>query len=129
MWGPQPSPIDHHRAQYVRLTFSAGVLTVQPVGPSVGQREAPVISEQVRERLEQLRGDVRRVVLDLSQVHTLASMGLGMCIDIRNCAHRLKAPTVIYGLRPEIHSLFRMMRVDRLYTIATSVDELRRYAA
>jgi anti-anti-sigma factor len=115
--------------QFVRTRWNGGMLTVRPVGPVVSQREAPIVAEEVRNVIRRNEALLKCLVIDLSQVTMLGSMGLGMCIDIRNIALRLGAKSVLYGLRPEIAELFRMMRVERLYTIAKSADELKRLAA
>ena len=115
--------------QFVRVTVKGGILTARLVGPSVGQREAPIITEEVGAVMQRYGRAIRCVVVDLSDVTMLSSMGLGMCIDIRNRAVKLKAPAVLFGLQPDIAQLFKMMRIERLYKIAKNRDDLARLVA
>lgn len=124
-----PAPASVGPAQFVDLTFQRGVLTARLVGPSVGQREAPIIASEIRRAIERFGRAVRVLVLDLTDVTLICSMGLGMCIDVRNRAVKAKARSVLFGLSPEIDGLFRLMRIERLYKIARSEKDLRRLAA
>ncbi|MCL4209335.1 MAG: STAS domain-containing protein [Phycisphaerales bacterium] len=125
---PRP-PSEPGRRQYVATELKRGMLLVRPVGPSIGQREAPIILEEVREIMRRAGREARMLVIDLSDVSFVSSMGLGMCIDLRNQATQQGARSVLLGLRPDVAQLFRMMRLERLYTIVKSADELERLAA
>ena len=92
---------------------------------TIGAREALAIVEEVtRALVGATKG--KRLVIDLSRTNALSSMGLGMCVDIRNRAvdHGLKP--VLTGMNVQLSELFHMMRVDRLFTITASADELER---
>lgn len=115
--------------QFVRVTVKGGILTARLVGPSVGQREAPIITEEVGAVMKRYGRAIRYVIVDLSDVTMLSSMGLGMCIDLRNRAVKLKAPAILYGLQPDIAQLFKMMRIERLYKVAKNRDDLARLVA
>lgn len=117
------------RPQYVHLDFREGILTVRPVGPGITQREAPIITDDARRAMGECGQALRVLVIDLNDVMTMSSMGLAMCIDLRHQAQRAGAKTVLYGMRAEIARLFRMMRLDRLYKIARTTNELHRFAA
>ena len=109
--------------------FNAGVLTVRPKGPNLGQREAVIVNGEINGVMEQVGQRLRRLVIDLSEVQAMASYGLGVCIEMRNAAHARNAPTIIYGLTEELAALFRLMRVERLYTIVQSPDGLSKALA
>ncbi len=102
---------------------------VKLTGPSITEREATLISRELHDAFAFLGKRLRVVVLSMSNVHMLSSMGLGMCIDARNTARRLGATTVIYGLSPKLADLFRMMKVDRLYRMVQSEADLSRALA
>jgi anti-anti-sigma factor len=57
------------------------------------------------------------LVLDFTDVQFVSSLGLGMCIDVRNTAENCNAETAIVGLTTHLKELFEMMRLDRLFTI------------
>lgn len=115
--------------QFVNVTVKHSVLRAKFVGPAVGQREAPIITEDVRAMIDRHGKSLRAVIVDLSDIRMLSSMGLGTCIDIRNRALRVKAKPILFGLQPDIAQLFSMMRIERLYAIANSEDDLRNLAA
>jgi hypothetical protein len=54
----------------------------------------------------------------------LSSMGLGMCVDLRNRAAAAKLKPHMTGMSRSLLDLFRMMRVDRLYTVVHGREEL-----
>jgi anti-anti-sigma factor len=101
------------------------MVIVKLVGPSLGQREVPIVTDIVADALEQYRLELRMLVLDLSQITFMNSMALGMCVDFRNRANALKAKVAMVGLNEELIRLIKMVKFDKLFTIARSVDELK----
>lgn len=108
---------------YVEFSHPGGHLVARVVVPSIGQNEAPFIREQVLARLgSTARG--KAFVLDLSQVSLVSSLGLGTCVDLRNCAERAGLRPVAAGLNRHLVELFRLMRIERLFHIARTEQEL-----
>ena len=93
------------------------VLTIKPAGPNVGQREAPIIDKDVKPLLAAAGTNLKGLVLDLSDVTFMSSMGLGTCIALRNEANSVGAKTALFGLRSELEDLFKMMRIHKLYQV------------
>jgi anti-anti-sigma factor len=114
---------------FASYELDAGTLTVRLHGPSVTEREAMIISQELEEVLDALDGRLRAFVLDLHQVQRMTSMGLGLCSDAHERAKALGSRSIVTGLSPELAAFFRMTRVDRLYKIARSDDELTRLLA
>jgi anti-anti-sigma regulatory factor len=54
----------------------------------------------------------------------MTSFGMGMCVEIRNTADTLGVRTIIAGLNPQLDQMFRMLKVDRLFTITHGIQEL-----
>lgn len=111
-------------SQFVSVTISRGVLTARFTGPSLGQREVPIVADELARHLAASAGRLRALVLDCSDVKMIPSIGLGLCVDLRNQAHRARAKTIVFGLNEQLTSLFKMMRVDRLCTMVDSADDL-----
>ena len=101
----------------VHAELSAFVLRIKPAGPNVGQREAPIIDKDVKPLLAAAGEHLKGLVLDLSDVTFMSSMGLGTCIALRNEANAVGAKIALVGLRPELESLFKMMRIHKLFQI------------
>ncbi|MCA9291111.1 MAG: STAS domain-containing protein [Phycisphaerales bacterium] len=108
---------------FVRITEDAGLITAHVVGPSVGQREAPLVQDALADAISR-SGRIRFLVIDLSDVGFLNSMGLGMCIDARNRVAAVGGTTIISGVGEELHGLFKMTKTDRLFKIVTDRAKL-----
>ncbi|MSR17720.1 MAG: anti-sigma factor antagonist [Phycisphaerales bacterium] len=109
----------------VEIFWDGVIIRVQPAGPNIGQREAPIITQDVEPFIRQAGKDLKFFVLDLTSVQFMSSMGLGMCINWRNASSAQGAVAVLYGLNKELRNLLAMMKIDKLYKIAGSSHELR----
>lgn len=112
-------------SQYVAIERYPKGLLARITCPSIGQREAPIISAEVIEALANAnlpKGG--SFVLDVSGVTMLTSMGLGMCVDLRNRANAAKLKPHLSGTSRALLDLFRMMKIDRLYTVVYSREDL-----
>lgn len=114
-------PMDPNPAVTVRN--QSGHLIVQISAPAVNQREAQAIRMEVLPGIT-VAGRGRCFVLDLSAVQVLTSMGLGMCVELRNRASDAGYKPVVVGLNNHLTDLFALMRVDRLFTVAATRAEL-----
>ena len=112
------------RAQFVACTRNPHTVFARIVAPSVGEREAMIIANDISPALGDAPAKAKWLVLDLSAVSVLSSMGLGMCVDLRNQARKQGMKTVLYGLNGHLRDLFRMMKVERLYKVVHSQDDL-----
>ncbi|MAB71707.1 MAG: hypothetical protein CMJ54_04305 [Planctomycetaceae bacterium] len=109
---------DHHATSLVEITRHGGILLVKPSGPSIGQREAPIIQEAVTPYVEEMGKRLDHLVMDLSGVTFMSSMGLGMCISLRNSAVAVKSDAILFGVCKELLGLLSMMKIEKLYKIA-----------
>ena len=112
------------RAQFVACTRNSRTVFARIVTPSVSEREAVIIANDITTALDDPPVKAKWLVLDLSAVSVLSSMGLGMCVDMRNQAKQQGMKTVLYGLNGHLRDLFRMMKVERLYKVVHSKDDL-----
>lgn len=109
--------------EYVEFSHRSGHLVATVVVPSVGQAEAPTIREQIAAQLRQLPKG-KAFVLDLTRVSLLSSMGLGTCVDLRNTANEAGLRPVVYGMNRHLVDLFKLMKIDRLFTVLRTQQEL-----
>ena len=105
------------------------MLIVELAGPTVGTREAPIIAQEVTIELDANVDSLRTLLLDFTNVTVLSSVGLEMCIDLRNRAHEAGAATVLCGVNAELDELMQMMKTDRLWQIVHDGEELSRALA
>lgn len=106
------------------MVRKGGTLIVRPTGPRVGEAEASTICPKVKAAMDEMGGSLRHLVLDLSHVQIMSSYGLGMCIELRNHARSRQANAVLFGMCMDIRELFRIMKLDQLFTIALTPNQL-----
>ena len=113
----------------LKAELNGTILTVRPAGPNVGQREAPIIDNDVKPLLAKAGAGLKGLVLDLHDVTFMSSMGLGTCIALRNAANSVGAKTAITGFRPELETLFKMMRIHKMFDIQKNDATLAKWLA
>jgi anti-anti-sigma factor len=112
-------PTDSARGREVAsIARVRDTLSIRVHGPLLGQVEAPLLAELAGAAIsDPAAPPPARVVIDLSQVSAIASLGLGTCLEIRRRAAERGATTALAGLNRHLDTLFRTMRLDRLYII------------
>lgn len=111
------------------LERSPSTLFIRFRGPTLGQEEAAEAARIAAAAIEVAVDPLRRVVLDLSLLVGISSLGLGTCLDLRRRADARGAEVVLLGLNPHLESLFATMRLDRLFVIEASAETLARRMA
>jgi anti-anti-sigma factor len=106
------------------MVCKAGTLIVRPTGPRLGEPEATTMCPKVKAAIDDMGGSFRHLVLDLSYVQAMSSYGLGLCIELRNHAKAQQADAVLFGMCLDIRELFRIVKVDRLFTVALTPMQL-----
>ena len=106
------------------MVRKGGTLIVRPTGPRVGESEASVICPQVKSAIDEMGGSFCNLVIDLSQTNVMSSYGLGLCIELRNHAKSCQGTAVLFGMCLDIRELFRIMKLDQLFTIALTPNQL-----
>jgi stage II sporulation protein AA (anti-sigma F factor antagonist) len=108
----------------VEIDVRETLLYVRLVGPQVGQRESPIISQEVEPYLRSASKSMRHFIIDLQGVTFMSSMGLGVCIALRHKAAAAGAKPILFGTSKELLQLFAMMKIDQLYKFAKDQNEL-----
>ena len=115
-------PPNRKKTPLVEVAWDRPVVVIKPAGPNIGQRETPIIQEDIGPYLR--LKTIKYLVLDLSSVSFMSSMGLSMCIAARNSAAAVGAQPVLYGLNKDLKSLMAMMKMDKLYKVVDSQGDL-----
>ncbi len=108
-----------HFSPYVATTFEDGVFTVHMTASSVGEKEVSVIAAAAHRALQHHGRAMQSMVLDVSGVRMMQSIGLGMCIDLRNTAKAFGVGTTLHGLAGRLEELFTMLKIDRMFESAS----------
>jgi len=124
-----PSASFAQPSAFAELGFAKGVLTVRPFGPTIGEREAAILAPELKAAMSRTGADLRVLVIDLSHVRVISSMGLALLIDLRARGREVRARTILCGLSRELRALLRLTKVDRLYTIARTESDVDRLTA
>jgi len=99
---------------FVKLGPFGSVVVADVTCEKVGGREAPIIHQELLEAAEQSRW---RIVVDLSVVTLLSSMGLGGLVTLNKQCREHGGALVICGLTPEIAGLLKLTRLDKMLQI------------
>lgn len=81
----------------------------------IGQRESGVIQETLKPVVHTAKG---RIVLDMSAVTILGSMGLGMLVSLTRDCKAAGGQLAIVGLRRELMELVKITKLDQFLFIA-----------
>lgn len=85
----------------------------------VGGREAQILETELRKAAPARQW---RLVIDLSDVTLLASMGLGLLVTLHKEASNNGGRVAICGLRPEIVQLLKVTHLERVLKIYADRD-------
>jgi anti-sigma B factor antagonist len=107
----------------VRLTHRSedGIDYLIPVG-SLDHAVAKQLQEQFLGIVAEGR---TRLVLDLEQVPVVDSSGLGTIVTVFKAARRVGGSLVLMNVHPEIQSIIRITRLDKVLLICADESEAR----
>ena len=108
----------------VDIEVRSKLLYVKFLGPQVGQRESPIISQDVEPYLKAAGKELKHFIIDLKSVTYMSSMGVGVCIALRNKAIAAGAKPILFGTSAELVKLLAMMKIDQMYKLAKDQGEL-----
>jgi hypothetical protein len=95
------------RSQFVTFTIRDTQLTAHLVGPAVGEREVPIVRQEIDAIVRALGPRIERLVIDVAAITRLSSMALGMCLDLRRHAHTYGATMHLAHATTELAPLLR----------------------
>ena len=116
---PAQRPDDLVRVHIVGATMFGRITTA-----TVSLTETPIIGTALREAITGAESTVRTVVVDLTDVRMINSMGLGMLVTVYTSALNRGAMTVLAGVSEHIESVLGATKLDRMFRIARTQAEL-----
>lgn len=109
---PAGPPADAPRRwQFVSFAIADRELTARLAGPSIGARETPIIHTEINDVLHALGPRLKRLVLDLTEVRSMSSMALGMCLDVRKTAREFGVKTAAVGMSHDMARVLRRLKL------------------
>lgn len=85
----------------------------------IGAREAQILESELRSAAPSRQW---RMVIDLTEVEMLASMGLGMLVTMHKDCNANGGKMAIMGLKPDIANLLKITHLERVLKIAPDRD-------
>jgi anti-anti-sigma factor len=116
-----PEPTD----EFVKITVDGGVVTVGIVVSKVEEHASHAMLLKTQEVMDRLGGELTDVILDFGDVEFINSAGLGVCFELRNDAAGRGAEVILYRPTETVMQLFMMVKVESLFTIVHSAEELQ----
>ncbi len=115
-------PPNRKKTPLAEVAWDGPVVQIKFAGPNIGQRETPIIQEDIGPYLK--LKTIKFLVMDLTSVSFMSSMGLSMFIGARNSAAAAGAQPVLYGLNKDLKSLMAMMKMDKLFKVVDTQADL-----
>lgn len=104
------------QASLIAVESVEGVAIGRVTAPTFGPREAPLIEQEVGPAADAAGG---RLVLDLTEVRMMGSMGLGTLITLSKRCKQAGGALALFGLNDDIRGILKMSRLDKLLPIAS----------
>lgn len=109
---------------FVTLTYRDRVLRAKPAGPGLNRREATIIRQEIDRALDRVCHQIRSFVLDLSEVQSVSSYGLSVCVGLGERVKSYGARSIMTGVNPRLVDLLSMLKADLQYDETTYVGEI-----
>lgn len=84
-----------------------------------------MLANEVEPYFKEIGKGLRHVVLELSSVQFMSSMGLGFLINCRTAANNAGATPIVVGANKELKGLLSMMKIDKFFKFAADESELK----
>ena len=97
-----------------------------------GVVHATVLCERLAERESQIVFDELtaaagshgwKIVVDLTQVAFMPSVGLGVLVNLHNACKQNKGKLALFGIHPELMSMLKLTHLNKLLSISSSKEE------
>jgi len=115
-------PPNRKKTPLAEVAWDGPIVQIKFAGPNIGQRETPIIQEDIGPYLK--LKTIKFLVMDLTSVSFMSSMGLSMFIGARNSAAAAGAQPVLFGLNKDLKSLMAMMKMDKLFKVVDTQADL-----
>lgn len=102
-------------ASFVSVEKVGGAGVARVMCPTVGQREAPIIEQELAAAGP---GCGWRLAIDMKDVGMLTSVGIGTLVTINKKCREGKGKMALFGLNSTIMEVLKLTRLDKLFPIA-----------
>jgi anti-anti-sigma factor len=67
--------------------------------------------------------DTRKLVLEFTAVRFMSSQALGVLLQLKRAMDPLKGQVIIAGIRPELHKVFKITNLHKLFVFHDTLDK------
>jgi anti-anti-sigma factor len=67
--------------------------------------------------------DTRKLILEFSAVRFMSSQALGVLLQLKKAMDPVHGKIVIAGIRPELHKVFKITNLHKMFTFHDTVDK------
>ncbi len=99
---------------FVQVQVEGGIAEARILVNSVGEREAGVLKDEL---IDAARKGAGRLVLDMSEVKVLGSVGLGMMVTVTNECRGLGGALVVFGISEPLLQMIKLTKLDKFLKI------------
>lgn len=109
-------------ATHVRTDVERGVLVATITTNALSDYESRVVTDEIQR--EAPKG-MWNVILDFAEVQFMASAGIGMILTLVHQAKAQKGKMIVCNLNSDIRDVLKMTKVDKLFTIAPTLQDAK----
>ncbi|MHC4275457.1 MAG: STAS domain-containing protein [Planctomycetota bacterium] len=113
----------------VEIKAEGDMIAAKIIGPVIEANRAQVIVEDVGKAIDDAGTGLRFMVLDFDEVNFVNSTGIGACLELGTRAKAKGALPVLYRLTSDVTEILLRCKVDSIYTIVQTQDELAKVLA
>jgi anti-anti-sigma factor len=110
-------------ASLIQIDPAASFVVAKITCEKVGQREAQIIEAEVKNAAAPKHW---RILMDVSNVTLLASMGLGMLVTLHKVSASSGGRLVIFGMREELAGLLKVTHLDKVLKIVKTREDAQK---
>jgi len=99
---------------FVQIEQNGSLAEARILVSSVGEREAGVLKEEL---VVAARASSGALVLDMTDVKVLGSVGLGMMVTVTNECRGLGGALVVFGINPQLMQMIKLTKLDKFLKI------------
>ena len=110
---------------FVEMSAEGDVLTASIATSNISQRESEIIGEAIQKGIAD-HSSRAYLLIDMSQVTFMSSMGIGMLVDARSRAAGSGMKVVLGNVTKELEQLLKMVKLDKVFTICTDEKQLNK---
>jgi len=67
--------------------------------------------------------DTRKLILEFTAVRFMSSQALGVLLQLKKAMEPVKGKVVIVGIRPELHKVFKITNLNKMFTFHEDLDK------